>query len=205
MFSQLEELGISNADRPVLHEDHAPCFDNLGTGDHFDGTLPPRLGRLSLEQISSLQSLYSAWLHYLSRVLSKVSVELSETRREKEAMWSKTRTAHFKALKRTGLPATDQRCSDLTRYDVRFVEPDARYAELLALKDCIERLFSLADSDRQIISREVTIRELRLESEARGRMVGDARRNTTERMKKNLARQRGGAGAAPRKAKREED
>lgn len=198
-MEQLQALGISEANRPVLHEDHAPCFQGLRAGDYFDGTLPPTLGRLTLEQISSLQSLYSSWLHYLGRVLNKVSIELAATRREKEAMWSKTRTAHFKSLKRSGLSATDQRCSDLTRYDRRFVEPDSRYTELLALKECVERLYELADSDRQTVSRQVTILQMKMESEARGRNVGDARRNTNEHMRHSLSRQRGRAGrAAPR-------
>ena len=171
----LNEKGFGVWDRPILEDDHAGIFPGLGPGDLFDGRMPTVLKRLSLDQLSSLFTLFCNWHAYVISVLTGVSVEYSEAVTQKELIWSMVRVRHKRHGKRKGVTISDQLCSDLAREDRRFIEANSKYLQVDALKKSIEALSKVVEANMKVISREVTVRGVQTDAEARSRGMGSGR------------------------------
>lgn len=172
--AKLNKLGFHMQPQPSVDSDMARVIGTLSEGEYFDGRLPMSLKNLSLEEISDLHVLMSNWIHYVTSALNEVIVARSEATQKKEAIWSMVRMKHLKdAKKHLGVNLTDQRQSDLARYDLRFVEENQRYAELTALRDCIEALLKVSEQNASVVSREITRREVSANAEARSRGFGE--------------------------------
>jgi hypothetical protein len=170
---KLGELGVGQAPRPVLHEDHKSIFQGLKPGQYFDGRLPTVIRRLTLDQLSALYSLYSNYYAYIMFQTNIVAVERSEAKRQKEFIWSHLRKQYKVVDPDTGRKRTDQVTSDLARIDFRFITADAKYEELNVLYNCMQALCEIAEKDMSVISREVTINQVKLEHDAYGRNMGN--------------------------------
>ena len=169
---RLQELGIGNMPQPQLAEDHGGIFKDLKPGNYFDGRLPNVIRRLTLDQLSALYSLYSNYYAYIMFQTNLVAVDRSEAKRQKEFMWSHLRKQYKVKDPDTGRKRTDQVTSDLARIDFRFITADAKYEELNVLYNCMQALCEIAEKDMSVISREVTINQVKLEHDASGRNMG---------------------------------
>ena len=160
---KLSELGLgANPMRPRLEKEHEGIFVGLSAGQYFDGRMPTVIGKLSLDQVSALYSLYTNWYRYLVIVTLKVATERSEAIRQKEFLWS-----HIRSIKKkpdsSGKKITDQTASDETRGDIRFVLASAKYEELNSLFEILDAMCKVAEQDMKVISREVTIQQTSLQ------------------------------------------
>jgi hypothetical protein len=174
VVKKIRQLGLGTRPIPKFAEVHETIYHGVRAGDYFDGRLPIVLKQLSMDQLSALLSLFANWYGYLSQELGMVAAERSEAKRQKEAAWSMVRMSHHKAAKRLGLSFTDQKLSDMVRFDSRFVDYSSRFEELDVLYHMLQGILDVADSDKKVISREITIREAQMETEARGRGLGGA-------------------------------
>lgn len=172
VMEKLEALGFTTTVKPKVSAQMASILDDLEEGQYFNGRLPQSLSRLSLEDLSDLHVLFTNWMHYITVTLNEVIVARSEVDAKKSAIWSMVRMKHLKdAKKHIGMNLTDQRQSDLARYDLRFVDANQEYVELTALRNCLESLQKLAEANTNVVSREVTRREIALNAETRGRNI----------------------------------
>jgi hypothetical protein len=165
----MQDLGLTGyADRPRLSDEHSGIFPDLGAGDYFNGRLPVVVRQLSLDQISALYSLYTAWFAYITFQTNMIAAERSEALTQKEFIWSHTRKQYKyytdyddKVKKRT-----DQQMSDEARCDYRFVKANSRYTELNTLYKSLMDTLEIVKKDMEMVSREVTIVQVKLEAEA---------------------------------------
>lgn len=166
---RLEGLGlVGYRDIPVLDEEHISIFPGLDVGHYFDGRLPRVIRKLNLDQISALYSLYSNWYGYLIFQTRKVAAERSEYKRKKDFLWSFLRKQYKVIDPDTGKKFSDQAVSDMARTDYRFVVADAEYEELNVLYNTMLAMCEVADQDMQVVSREVTINQLKQQKELGG-------------------------------------
>ncbi len=167
----LQAMGLTSVQRPSATKDMARLL-HVDEGTYFDGRLPPSLKNLTMEDLSDLHVLHASWIHYLTVLLNKVSLERSEVTPRKEAVWGMTRMFHKKTSKNlAGVNLTDQQCSDLARYDRRFVNVNSRYQQLTAHRDCLEALLKVAEQNCAVVSREVTRREATLYASRRSQNI----------------------------------
>lgn len=162
VFEQLEEFGLSVRKRPQLVEDHASIFPGMHSGDYFDGRLPMVIRKLNLDQLSALYSLFSNWYAYVVSQTRLIAARRAEAKKKKEFAWSMVRSI-YKKDPDTGKNRTDQVTSDYARGDFRFVEADALYEEYNALYNCLEAAVTVAEADMKVISREVTLHQMKEE------------------------------------------
>jgi len=164
-----ERIGIGDRPRPVITNDHSGIFHDLEPGQYFDGRLPNVIKKLSLDQISALHNLFSNWSAYLSQQTQKIGAHRSEARRQERLMWSMIREKHKTIARQVDVKMSEQRASDTTRIDLRYIEADARYEELNVTYNFMLAMVEVSDQDMTTISREITMRGQSLESDARGR------------------------------------
>jgi hypothetical protein len=167
---RMKDLGLTGyADRPRLSEEHDGIFPDLESGDYFNGRLPVVVRRLSLDQISALYSLYTAWFAYLTFQTNMIAAERSEAFTQKEFVWSHVRK-QYKYYTDMGddkiRKRSDQQMSDEARCDYRFVKANSRYTELNTLYKSMLDTMEVAKKDMEMVSREVTIVQTKLEAEA---------------------------------------
>jgi ribosomal protein L30/L7E len=173
--AQLDALGLRSTYKPVITKDLAKIIGTLKEGEYFDGRMPVSLRRLNIDDLSDLHVLMTSWNHYLIAIFNDVRVDRSEASQIKEAVFSQVRMQHSKDYKRNvGRPLTDQKLSDLARYDRRFVKDNATYQELNVLSDCLDRLIKSAEANIMTVSREVARREILMKSDHRGNNVDSA-------------------------------
>jgi hypothetical protein len=170
---RLVDLGVGQTPQPTLAEDHKGIFMDLKPGQYFDGRLPTVIRRLTLDQLSALYSLYSNYYAYIMYQTNLVAVERSEAKRQKEFIWSHLRKQYKIKDPVTGKTRTDQVTSDLARIDFRYITADAKYEELNVLYNCLQAMCDIAEKDMSVISREVTINQVKLEHDASGRNMGN--------------------------------
>lgn len=169
---KLQSLGLNSTNRPVVSDEMARVIGTLKQGEYFDGRLPNSLRGLSFDDLSDLHVLMVNWMHYLTNIMNEVIVERSQAKAQKESIFSVIRMKNAKNAKRFAkLSLSDQRLSDLARYDRRWVHDHQKYLELNALHECIEALIKVAEQNTQVISREVTRREAAINAEGRGRNI----------------------------------
>ena len=166
VVSRMEELGVGDAPRPRLEEEHGGIFSGLKPGQYFNGGLPTVIRKLSLDQISSLLSLFTNWYTYVLQQTMKVETELSEAKKQKDLMWAMVRTRIKDSATAQGRTISDARVSDLAKIDQRFVKADARHAELDALYKCMSAMLKSAGHNLKTVSRDVTVRQVIVESES---------------------------------------
>lgn len=169
--AQYEEMGVAARPRPFVDENHTAIFPGLEAGSYYDGRMPPALKQLTLDEVSSALCLSCNWLGYISAQYALVAASRSEAKKRKEAIWSIVRNNYRKIGKRHGVNFTDQKLSDFARGDSRFVSADAEYEKLNAMYATLEALVDVTKKEMETISREVTIRQAKVESEARGRGI----------------------------------
>lgn len=164
---RLDDLGVSDTQKPQLSEEHQALFPNIKPGSYFNGRMPVSVKKLSLDQLNSLQWLFLAWFGYLSFQKNLIAVERSEAMRQKEFLWSHVRKQY--RFGTDGKKNSDQVMSDIARGDYRFVKANAQYEEVNALYNCMEAALDVADKDLKVISRAVTIEQIKLEKEFHAR------------------------------------
>lgn len=169
---RLHELGLTGyAERPRLTEDHSGIFPALGAGDYFNGRLPVVIRRLSLDQISALYSMFTSWFAYITFQKNMIAAERSEALRQKEFIWSHVRKQYkyyWDEIDDKNRKRTDQQMSDEARCDYRFIKANSRYTELNTLYECMMDTMDVTKKDMEMVSREVTIVQTKLEFEAQG-------------------------------------
>lgn len=168
-IERYSELGIAERPRPILDQNHETVFPGLGAGQYYDGRMPPALKQLTLDEVSSALSLSCNWLGYISAQYAMVAAARSEAKKRKEAIWSIVRNNYRKIGKKHGVNFTDQKLSDFARGDSRYISADAEYEELNAIYNTLDALVEVTKKELDTISREVTIRQAKVEAEARGR------------------------------------
>lgn len=167
--SKMQELGLTGyAERPILSVEHNGIFPDLEAGDYFNGRLPVVVRRLSLDQISALLTLVTRWFAYLTFQKNLIAAERSEASKQKEFVWSHVRKQYKTYWDDNGkrCKRTDQQMSDEARCDYRFIKANSRYTELNTLYDAMLDTMEVAKRDMEMVSREVTIVQTKLEAEA---------------------------------------
>lgn len=168
--SRMQELGLTGyADRPVLSEEHNGIFPDLEEDDYFNGRLPVVVRRLSLDQISALLTLVTRWFAYLTFQKNMIAAERSEASKQKEFVWSHVRKQYkyyYDEVTGKTTKRSDQQMSDEARCDYRFIKANSRYTELNTLYDAMLDTMEVAKRDMEMVSREVTIVQTKLEAEA---------------------------------------
>jgi len=173
--SKMQELGLTGyAERPILSKEHNGIFPDLEAGDYFNGRLPVVVRRLSLDQISALLTLVTRWFAYLTFQKNLIAAERSEASKQKEFVWSHVRKQYkyYRDEKNKISKRTDQQMSDEARCDFRFIKANSRYTELNTLYDAMLDTMEVAKRDMEMVSREVTIVQTKLEAEARASSTG---------------------------------
>jgi hypothetical protein len=180
---RIAAFGITAPVRPTVSEEQVSWIPGLEAGNYFDGRLPSVIRRLSLDQLSELLGLMSGYYAYLSFVTNRAAAERSEALRKKEFLWSYIRDA----VKRTpdaatGKRPTDQSASDAVRHDTRFVMASAAYDEANCVYETLNAMLRVTEQDMKVISREVTIQQMKLFDGFKGSnpMVDAARRAARE-------------------------
>ena len=132
---------------------------------------------LTLDELSATYSLSSNWYGYLSAQFAMVSARRVQAKKKKEVLWSIIRNNYRKIGREHDVKYTDQKLSDFARQDKRFVAVDAEYEKWNCLYNSMYSLLEATKKEVETLSREVTIRQVKVESEARGR--GMAGRSTS--------------------------
>lgn len=165
VMEKIRALGISEPPRPKIEKVHEPIFPGKKAGDYFDGRLPTVIRRLSIDQLSFLHSLFTNWFAYVSFQAEVVAVEKSEARRKKDFTQAWLRDIH-KYDSKTMEKRTAQEAADSAKYDERYVKADAHMGELDAVDKVMQAVVSMAEQDLKTISREITIQQVKLESDS---------------------------------------
>jgi hypothetical protein len=159
----LESYGVTAPPRPMLDEEHQQWIPGLVAGQYFNGRLPTIIRKMTLDQLSVLHSLFSGYFAYLAFVTNKAAAERSESLRKKEFLWSYIRDSIKRALDpETGKRPTDQSASDATRHDIRFVTASADYDVKNCVYETLTGMLKIAEQDMRVISREITIQQMKL-------------------------------------------
>lgn len=164
---RLRETGIADyATRPLVPEELQGVFLGLKPGDYFNGKLPTVVRKLELDQLSALYSLFTAWFAYLTYQTNLVAVERSEAKKQMDFIWSHVR----KQMKfnRDGTKNSDQAATDNARCDFRYLKALARYEENNVFYQCMLSTLEVTEQDMAMISREVTINQVKMEKDALG-------------------------------------
>ena len=200
---KLESIGLGvNPPRPTLEKEHEVIFAGMKAGQYFDGRLPTVIRKLSLDQISSLFTLYSNWYHYLTLMTRKIATERSEAIRLKEFYWSHLRQAKKAQASKQREKITDQSASDETRGDSRFVEASAKYEVANCTYEILMAMCDAAEQDMKVISREVTIQQNLWEQKKLGNNFGG---RFTGGMGQDYGEHRYGHRVSPNPGQRESD
>jgi hypothetical protein len=166
VYRMLGDLGITNPDKPVLEEAHAKIY-GLNAGEHFDGRMPPLVGKLSLDQLSALYNLFQNWYAYISGQLGIWRTRRQEAKRKKEiAAVSARRRYTFDS---DGAKNPEQVIKDLAAQDQYFIDADSDFELASAMFNILEAHAKITSNNMKMISREVTIRGLEIENNARNR------------------------------------
>ena len=150
--------------RPQLMEQHRGIFPGLQPGDYFNGRLPVVVRQLNIDQLSALYSLFTSWYSYLVYQTSLIAIKMSSQAQKKEFLWSFIRKKYKGSSKTEKI--SEQLASDKTRGDYRFIKEDSDYEELKVLYQCLQSTLEVAKQDMRMISREVTINQVKMEREA---------------------------------------
>jgi hypothetical protein len=180
-IKEYERIGIIAIPRPKMVQAHETIFPDLKTGSYYDGRMPLTMKQLTLDEVSMLLSLTNNWYGYLAGQYAIVAAQRSEAKRKRDAVWSIVRNAYRKIFKHWGQSVSDQKCSDFARQDSRFVEVEDAYERLNVLYEALYTLTEHTKKELDVVSREVTIRQTKMESEARYR--GISHRVDTQRAK----------------------
>lgn len=175
----LNGYGIEAPPRPMLSDEHQQWIPGLVSGQYFNGRLPTIIRKMTLDQLSVLHSLFSNYFAYLAFVTSKAAAERSEALRKKEFLWSYIRDAVKRTPdSETGKRPTEQSAGDATRHDIRFVSASADYDVKNCVYDTLTGMLKIAEQDMKVISREITIQQMKLFDGYKGSssMVDAARR-----------------------------
>jgi len=169
----IESYGLSRRERPRVTGFQEGLTD-LKAGQYFDGRLPPVLIRLSLDQLSALYSLFTAWYGYVMATLHSVMIERSEAKRQREFLLSMIRQQHKLDHERLDAAGNakkrpTQEMSDMAKLDARFVNADAKYEQLNMLYQYLEAMAQVTEQDMRMISREITIQQIKIEAEFKRR------------------------------------
>lgn len=166
-----EEIGVSSRHRPKVDSIHSAVFPGLEAGQYYDGRMPPNLKHLSLDELSAILSLSCNWHGYISSQFALVSARRMEALARKESIWSIIRNYYRKVGLKWGTKFSDQKLSDFARQDTRFIDANADYVRLNAIYGTLDALVEVTGKEMETISRTVTIRQTKAESEARGRGI----------------------------------
>lgn len=197
--SKMQELGLTGyAERPILSVEHNGIFPDLEANDYFNGRLPVVVRRLSLDQISALLTLVTRWFAYLTFQKNMIAAERSEASKQKEFIWSHVRKQYkyyYDEFASKNSKRSDQQMSDEARCDFRFIKANSRYTELNTLYDAMLDTMEVAKRDMEMVSREVTIVQTKLESESqaaglKGRPWRGGRSHETEYQERSPTRPR---------------
>lgn len=170
-IEEYERIGVASIPKPKLQREHETIFKDLKSGQYYDGRMPLTLKQLSLDEVSMLLSLTSNWYGYLSAQYAINAAKRSEAKRKRDAVWSIVRNYYRKLFRKWGQSVSDQKCSDFARQDARFVEVEDTYERLNVLHDALFALVEHTKKELDVVSREITIRQTKIESEARQRGI----------------------------------
>lgn len=187
IIEEYEKIGLIGRKRPVLQDIHTRILGG-SVGDYYDGSTPTVVRQLSLDEVSALHSLLTNWYGYLGAQFAVYSARRNEARKKKEVSWSIIRNNYRKIGREYGVSYTDQKLSDFARQDSRFLPLDAEYEKLNAIYNTLGALLEVTKKEVESISREVTIRQVKAESEARGRGMANRVAPSTVRVPERRGR-----------------
>ena len=158
---RLTNMGITPRPRPKIEPGHGNIFPSMKKGEYFDGRMPTSLKDLDLDDLSTLFTLFSNWYAYVRYQTSLCAVRKSEALRKKKFMEAFCRNFYS--------GESTQVMRDKAKEDSRFVTADAFAEEIAALHEVLDAQRSITARDIEIISRQITIRQLQLESNLKHR------------------------------------
>lgn len=165
----LEEIGIPMPQRPKLIETYQSMYPDIEVGVDFDGRMPPGVRALTLNQISALYSLFMNWYSYVASKEKEWKAKKAEAKKIREHMQAASRRLH--AFDEYGEKRSDQVARDMAKVDYDFMESEANLELVSAVHELIEAQLSVASKNLSMISREITVRGLEIESQSRHRGV----------------------------------
>jgi hypothetical protein len=174
VIDKLQGLGVGNMPIPELRNEHDGIFNKMKAGSYFDGRLPTTIRKLSFDQLSATLTLVTDWYTYIMQQAMLIEAELSEAKRQKEFMWALVRTRIKDTARSQGKKISDVLASDLAKIDSRFVKVDAIFIEKDTLNNCMQAMLRSAGHNLKTVSREITIRQIKEEAEARARGLGSS-------------------------------
>lgn len=163
----LKEMGVGDSPRPLIRPEHVAIFDDATEGDHFDGRMPPTVRELSLNQLSLLNSLFTNWYSYVRKQAMRWKHRKSEADRKTKFELARLRKRYAKDEE--GGKRSDRAADVMAKNHPDYIESDADYHTAAAVSDMLDAQLSITSKDMQVISREVTIRQLEIEAHAKGR------------------------------------
>ena len=168
-IEEYEQLGIATRHRPMVEDVHA--YPGLNAGSYYDGRMPSTLKQLTLDELSATLSMACNWHGYIAAQYANVMVMRSEAKARKESIWSIVRNNYRKLGLRWKTKFSDQKLSDFARQDTRFIAANAEYEKLNAMYQTLGALAEVTEREMAAVSREVTIRQAKIEAEARARGI----------------------------------
>lgn len=177
------DICIVDPGKPIIGPEHRGIFPHLKSGDYFDGRIPTVVRTLSLDNISDLLALLTAWYGHLTYQARYIATEKSEAKAQRDFIASHLRTKWKRQKK-----GSDSAVKDLVLDDYRYVKWDAIYEELHAAHQFLEAVMDNTKRDINTVSREITIQQVKLDNRMAGgpgpkpsrEMDPDAFKNTKE-------------------------
>jgi hypothetical protein len=192
-----QKSGFIRRPRPRLQEEHEGLFEDLSAGDQFDGRLPTVVKKLGYDHLSALYFLIANWHAYVVQEAAKSGVEKTEARQQERLLWAMVREHHKHTEK-----MNDQKASDRTRMDMRYIVANAHYEELKVTWELMKAMQEIAKRDLEAISREITMRGQEAEAHSVGRGFGGRVENQkprTQRIQRSTTTKRSTTRAKPAK------
>ena len=158
------QAGIPIPYRPRMLEEHGKMYSDIPVGEYFDGRMPAAVKTLSLNQISSLYTLFMNWYAYVSAQERVWRAKKSEANKLRSHIEAACRRLH--STDEVGGKRSDQMARILAKLDVDFMEAERDLEIATATHDLIDAQLRVANKNLAMISREITLRGLQIEGQA---------------------------------------
>jgi len=163
VLEEITKMGIREPPRPVYNKDHLKIYSNVSEGAYFDGRMPMTVRKLTLDQLSDIYGLFRAWFDYLLYKFSMWKTKYSEASAKATLKEAQLR----KEAEEKGMKAQDQRT--YATVDGEFVQLDTDREISKAVFDYVEAQVKITSKNLSLLSREITIREMKFEAESKFR------------------------------------
>ncbi|KKN98623.1 hypothetical protein LCGC14_0147350 [marine sediment metagenome] len=171
---ELHSLGLELPTLPHALQVNFIEYTNEGMGQP---KIPTDISRLTLSQISTLQSVFAEWFEYVVILNTKFNVQLSALEEVKDLTWAAIRKEH------TDKSMTVSDKNDAVRTDIRYVEINAEYLKMKYLHNVVKGIATAMERGLKVISREITIRSSSYDTSTKMKSPEAVKRGLTKRSK----------------------